>query len=104
MKEIDVLIATRKIISQPHKWTQRTIARDEQGRPVPYDNEKAFSYCLQGAIQVPCGSDWMLRSKVQVVLSKLTPLGNHISFNDSQKTKHEYVLDLLDRAIAEVYE
>jgi hypothetical protein len=48
---LEVLIAAKKVIEKPSKWTRTWLARDESGEPVSPNSADAVCFCAVGAIR-----------------------------------------------------
>lgn len=99
-----ILKRARALIADPAHWTQRTLARDEKGVPMPFWDQRAVSWCMIGAVD-KCGglaSGWIVEIAWQYVNSAIVEMGltrNSVGqLNDT--TDHATVLAVLDRAIA----
>lgn len=94
----------RKYLSKSSNWTKHAAYRDKEGKPTR--RTEATCACLLGAIAIV--SDGRGRPEnndrfngMYDVLAAIRPEG-YVSlpaFNDDPATKHEDVLDLLDKAI-----
>ena len=50
MVGIELLEKVRELFLDPKRWCRGAIARDGNGRPVPWNHDEAASWCLYGAI------------------------------------------------------
>ncbi len=95
----DRLIAARKLIESPEKWTQGEMARDADGN-MTISEDKTVCRCALGAcMSIQAGDGYRA---MRASLNAQLPAG-HIrvhEFNDAPKTTHADVLALFDRAIA----
>lgn len=102
MEPRELLQRVRKLIENPHQWTQGAWARDGEGHPwTAGPLERADKWCLIGAIGVI--STYIpptIRNKaVEAAITQLRLAGAKriVDYNDSHT--HSEVIDLLDRAI-----
>lgn len=91
------LKAIRWLLNDKSSWTKRAAARDKHSHPCDPNSEKATRWCLVGAHQYIIRNDNFRTDNISRTLHRLTK-GN-VSFNDSPLTKHQDVLDMLDKAI-----
>ena len=100
MSAKDILVAAKALISKPENWTQEVCARDAFGMPVASNDGAAICWCSIGAINrvEHSGKDY---NHALTTLESLVPHGSIPSFNDFPDRKHEEILALFDRAIAE---
>ena len=103
MKASEVLKAARALIDTPEKWTKGNYARDESGRPTPYESDGACQFCAVGAVKrAAMPADLSAAWRAEDLLSD-TAWGMYnmtiVSFNDRADTKHAQVLKVYDKAI-----
>lgn len=55
MRELEVVERCLLLFSKPGRWTQRTNARDRDGKTVPFDSPLARTFSLEGAIRRAAG-------------------------------------------------
>lgn len=97
---IEILAATRELLSDEKRWTKNYVARDEIGRAVDHFAPEAVSWCLLGACykanegRSDDPEAWAARNFLTDVAS-----GSFVEFNDYHTTTHADVLRVLDRAI-----
>lgn len=101
------LEAARALIADKAHWTQREPARNDKGEPVSPHNPDAVAFCSVGALIKVTGRAMnapITREFYPEYYAGLTALTLSIhkhsvtGFNDSHK--HEEVLQLFDKAIA----
>lgn len=100
----------RTLLEDPRHWVKEVSAVDEAGRNVLTYGDRAVRWCLVGAIdKVTFGETVSSSTLGSLYTNVLKHIGGVqgwpssaeiINFNDHPGTKHEDVLDLLDRAIA----
>jgi len=102
---LDVLRRARGLISQPAAWTQRALARDNDGDGICYDSQFACSFCSAGAIWragldlAPDG--FKATEGAFAEIDAVLETGNQAliaRFNDN--ATHAEVLAIFDRAIS----
>lgn len=100
MTTIEILKADRELISDPNRWTQGAMARDEWGNKVfPSMIASGVRWSAEGAIAVAGTWHWMAGQSVVVLMETASlPPGTMSAFNDNHT--HAEVLDLFDRTIA----
>src|SRR4051794_31065920 len=103
MKPREVLIEARRLIEDPERWTQHTLARNpETRRPVDPDSPRAGQWCLWGAVEhvLDARTDYIgVWDALTAVLEPRYP--SFASFNDADGRTHTEVLAAFDKAIAE---
>jgi hypothetical protein len=55
--ELEIVERCLLLFSKPGRWTQKTCARDRQGKPVPVFGQEARSFDIEGAIRRAAGKD-----------------------------------------------
>lgn len=118
----ELLLAARRLIDDPARWTQQASARDARGIGTA-DLLAACSFCILGAIGRACHSihgtrsEWDLAAKDSYVDAMLVMAGAVIDtrgdndevlsfwtriadFNDAPTTSHADVMAIFDRALA----
>jgi hypothetical protein len=55
--ELEIVERCLLLFSKPGRWTQKTCARDRQGKPVPVFSQEARSFDIEGAIRRAAGQD-----------------------------------------------
>jgi hypothetical protein len=53
--ELEIVERCLLMFSKPGRWTQKTCARDRQGKPVPVFSQEARSFDLEGVIRRAAG-------------------------------------------------
>ncbi|WP_316194399.1 hypothetical protein [Bradyrhizobium sp. SZCCHNRI3052] len=53
--ELEIVERCLLMFSKPGRWTQKTLARDRQGKPVPVFSEMARSFDIEGCIRRAAG-------------------------------------------------
>jgi hypothetical protein len=89
-------------------WHQNALAEDKMGNEVPFNSDRAVSFCAVGALrraEFNQDTKGVAAKARQVLRSALPKNGTHggsvICFNDYAENKRQ-VLKLFDRAIAKV--
>ena len=109
MNELDILKAGRELLSDPNRWTKRTLARDKNGHATDVYDAKATCFCSLGAMHRAAlhkGADLDTRYRIQdrLTASVKALYPRHPSliyvFNDSSSTTHDQILAVWDHAIA----
>lgn len=98
---LETLVVARELIASPAAWTQGEFARDAHGKPVHPRSETATCFCLLGALN-RAGGDTLGAAGAMTEVMASSKYRRHFSlpiFNDSHKTDHEMVLDLIDQTI-----
>lgn len=93
----EVLTKAQDLIRDPKHWTKGSFAINKNGNRVDPSSDKAFCFCMVGAIY-RTGSDRNKESEAINVLSTQTTGGAILVFNDSPTTSHEEVMSAFDRA------
>lgn len=90
----------RGLLADPKRWTKNAYARRADSSLVDIHDPAACRFCLSGAIDLvyTIGRSDKVRTKVaNLIRSRL--LGDClISFNDSRRTKHSDVLQIVKDA------
>ena len=106
MNEVEALYKMRTIIEKG--WCQRALARDRDENVVSAYDEKATKFCLVGALSVAIRYNFDLRASIKARLTKIVQerwdCKELVIFNDNLFTRHEEVLELMDRAVWEAME
>jgi hypothetical protein len=55
--ELEIAERCLLLFSKPGRWTQRTLARDLSGKPVPVFSDEARSFDIEGAIRRAAGKE-----------------------------------------------
>jgi hypothetical protein len=107
MKPSEILRAARELLSEPHRWTTRFLARNGAGQRVEPTSPAAVCWCLNGALsKVAAQAEW---EQIQEAWKALTmaATGDQVSvglWNDDPHRTHAEILDALDRASARAEE
>lgn len=108
MTVLEVLKATRELLSAPERWTKGRYARNADGSCVPPTAPGAVCFCLEGALcRVTAG---MERAELLVCEARIA-LERHggsdslrrngiVAWNDRKIRKFEQVTKALERTIA----
>ena len=101
------LIAIRKLVDTPEKWTQGAPARDASGNGVPFYSTEACSFCIIGAKSMAVWFDMAIGDKVlrsicaaagvQKTAFDLAKWNDGLEGTHSER--HEQFLAALDKAI-----
>jgi hypothetical protein len=101
MSLLELLKAARKLISNPHKWTRMSFARDEIGYPTHPTNNDAVCYCSIGSLMKVngCNSSIFCDRATMKINKAAEEMGYHncVKLNDS--ASHADVLRMFDLAI-----
>ena len=109
----DILIAAKKRISDPRRWTKGAWARDLNHVPCASSSSEACSWCAIGAVAAattklhnrldsPYSVLASAKADAMLKLAAFTPVeGICVAvFNDNESTTHEDIMKLFDKAIA----
>ena len=55
--ELEIVERCLLLFSKPGRWTQRTCARDQRGKPVAVFSEEARTFDIEGAIRRAAGKE-----------------------------------------------
>lgn len=55
--ELEIVERCLLMFSKPGRWTQRTLARDPSGKPVPVFSSEARSFDIEGCIRRAAGKE-----------------------------------------------
>ena len=101
-----VLMTVRSIIEDERSWGKGQDAVNASMKKVGVMHENACKWCLSGAIQralILYGKRYpdevAVRKQIITVLEKRHLTSNIVRFNDSVRTTHKDVMDVLDEAI-----
>jgi hypothetical protein len=104
----NVLRDTRKILQERQHWTQCVSAADRNGQVVDTLDDRAFCFCLIGAIdraiqpykiEASGVTDKILNAISALKFNREFAYISIIDFNDDSNRKHEEILQVLDKAI-----
>lgn len=98
MSTLETLIAARKLIESPRRWTQGTSARDKRGVNVPSTSLKAVCWCAYGAIWRISGFDKDQLS-TKALRAAMSVEYDHEAFEFNDRHTHKEVLAAFDEAI-----
>lgn len=94
----EILVAARKRISEPSRWTQGAYARNQYGAITDHSAPDAVCWCVEGALLRETQGLVHLYNEAINYLDRLLPPYTELhTFND--RTKHAQVLKFLDAAI-----
>lgn len=100
-KHIEILKNARSIINTPDNWTQDAVARNNINEKVSAHSSEAVCWCAMGAMYKASknnlSEDYQKAFYFLDSEAKNTIYFTVLNFND--KTDHEAVLGLFDRAI-----
>ena len=108
MRWRELLIAAKKLISNPAKWCQGTFARKPTGDKCAASNPEACQWCASGAVYRATRDGFFTQEERIEAMRRLADAGAHlepatISFIDiNDKGTHEQVMQLFDVAIGDV--
>lgn len=97
----DLLIAARKLIDRPEKWTKDVFAIDGNGIPVNLKSDRAVCFCSFGALVKASWNAHIHIHKAFAVLNGIVPSANLYVSNDAPETTHADVMRWFDLAIEE---
>ena len=105
----DTLQYAKARIARSDNWTQGALARNADGDVCVPHNPGAARWCAEGALHLAAAlthDDTEIRLSALFALFGVCPDGGWTvsvaQFNDDPDTRHEDVLSLYDRAIAQV--
>jgi hypothetical protein len=113
-KELQILIHARELISTPDHWCKGRFAVDSQGKAVTETSERAYAWCLTGALYRSAhdlGYFFATENAFFRSCARLIRLSSSLSYNaysgvmsynDNVLTTHQDILDLLDTGIREI--
>ncbi|WP_456684150.1 DUF6197 family protein [Bradyrhizobium sp. USDA 3262] len=55
--ELEIVERCLLLFSKPGRWTQKTCARDQQGKPCPVFSQEARAFDIEGAIRRAAGKE-----------------------------------------------
>jgi len=92
----------RQLFSSEKKWTQGLYAKDIKGLACGVSQDKAYSFCLDGALTRcygPSGKYYEIRKQVDDVIRKMTRgrFSGAVSWNDHNRRTFVQVKDLVKR-------
>ncbi|BCJ91802.1 hypothetical protein IZ6_25370 [Terrihabitans soli] len=97
-----ILRGVRLILKSRRRWTKGAMARDRFGETVMSYGSDASCFCLYGAVRRASDELGLTSYRSWAITSLNTAAGGcMITFNDREKTRHQDVIALLDRAIQE---
>ena len=103
MTAFEVLVAARELISDPEHWTQRVVARDQEGNPVLSCDQRAVCFCVAGAINRVCGTISVVKEAELFLDRAATELFGRYSITFATEVNdlmgHKRTLKMCDRAI-----
>ena len=123
VQAINILKATREIVSDPANWTQGALSRDSNGARTNILDPRTTCYCTLGALTkamtdrvmavkklVPEDCYPELADQYDVHFNEITAFldklagDDIVNFNDDPDTTHADVINLLDLAVDTVEE
>lgn len=109
MSILNVLIAARARISDRSEWCKGAEARNAQGASVDPRSPAAVRWCATGALAREGEYDPAFPAAVAAIawaIADFLPAGRVFvsAYNDDDRTTHEDILALYDRAIARARE
>ena len=84
-----------ELLSDPAKWCQGQVAKDNEGNGLPARSNDAVKWCALGAVFKCYPNDniaWQMRGRIEEITK--VPVG---SWNDYPDRRHQDVVDLLKR-------
>ena len=111
-REIQAVDRTLEILNHESKWIKEHNAKNAEGEPVFPPNDQATCWCLEGALYKAIWEQKLTKIKWNNSYRKIThaicksvnlkfDIGNqdeHISFNDSEDTEYNDVINALKGA------
>ena len=95
----EILIAARKLIEPPDRWTRGSLARNAEGYWVGIHSPNAVCWCMEGAVLLSSNStntdDVLVALKLLEKASGVFPS----AYNDAPDRTHAEVLAAFDCAI-----
>lgn len=108
MKVSELLKSSKELIIDPTHWTQKYLARDQNGKSTNYAGEDAVCWCSLGAVEKITidvfGSEYLVarynarNAAIDCLNMASNGCGCITTFNDEHT--HEEVIDMFDKAIA----
>jgi hypothetical protein len=99
---LEILTATRALLSRPERWTQRAYARDGAGQPVCNHEPEACCWCLSGAVARTSraySAKYLSLAYQAIYAAAGVEMGGLIDWNDAPGRTHADVIAMLDAAI-----
>jgi hypothetical protein len=108
--ELEIIQKMIAIYDAPEKWIQGAVAKNKDGKPVAWNNDDAFCFCMLGAISLAANNfELSLENRVTNRLNAITNvkkfhdfLWNLSVWNDNKTRKFEDVVELLQKAQKEI--
>jgi hypothetical protein len=100
VQTLEILKATKELLSDEKRWTRDFLARHENGNPIGPNEPNAVCFCILGAIDKLTGTNGKY-SPAHVAIEQELPkkyigIGH---FNDDPETTHGHVMAVLQKAI-----
>jgi hypothetical protein len=102
MTELEIIKAARALIDTPEKWTKRVGARDSDGAETDVLASSAVCFCVVGACRKATGPNILYVRGLGTLRSCIKGSGTVHEWNDAPERTHADVMELFDRAIAEL--
>lgn len=100
MTDLELVKAVRAKLTPPGSWIKQDFAQDDQGQGVHPRQPEASCWCLAGAAKSLGTPDAVRTLATALDFGPGTLL--MMDWNDRPQTRHQDVLDRLDKAIAEL--
>lgn len=84
----------KELFSDPSKWTQNTLYRDNTGKEVPWNNPNIVSFCLLGAIR-HCYR-YFQYIPIEILVRDKLIIGDITIWNDDPDRTFEEVKELVE--------
>ena len=103
MTALEALVAAQQLISAPERWTQRVLARDQEGKPVLSCDQRAVCFCVIGAVNRVRGAISVVKEAELFLDRAATELFGRYSITFATEVNalmgHKRTLKMCDRAI-----
>lgn len=91
----------KQLFSSEKRWVKHTYATDKNGAACGVQSDKAFSFCLDGALSrcyTPNGKYWDVRTLVDVAIKKMTRgrFSGVVRWNDYPRRTFKQVRKLIE--------
>jgi len=94
----EILLEAAELLEKPGAWTQKSAARDKQGRHVLFDEVGAVSFCMIGAISRISNNEYPAYQDAKLALSRVVGRPGIVTFNDAPGRTQSEVVTALRKA------